>query len=320
VVAVLGPTCLLAGALLLLSTWAPRWDEEIQNGYCVVRVTHRSGDVTEYRYNEPLTTAEGLFVSEQWTKAFEEQGVCQTVRYRHQRMGTPFPMVAGFVRQGPARGLLISRGPQSDPYEFESFVLDHIVWSGVVGNTLAWGAGAIACLVGGSALWTALASRARVVRRALRIAAIVACLAVGGLWLWSGCHSAYVTDHFRYECQMKAGVLSLSVSFEPDLEPGTHISGYAVPSGNGFRLRWAVPSSEHVRGQYLCVELPIWLLLSGMLLGAVVLFHLTRPRRAPGTCQMCGYNLTGNVSGRCPECGTTVPGGPAGPADDRMAP
>jgi hypothetical protein len=26
----------------------------------------------------------------------------------------------------------------------------------------------------------------------------------------------------------------------------------------------------------------------------------------PGTCPQCGYNLTGNVTGRCPECGTCV--------------
>jgi undecaprenyl pyrophosphate phosphatase UppP len=26
-----------------------------------------------------------------------------------------------------------------------------------------------------------------------------------------------------------------------------------------------------------------------------------------GRCQKCGYDLTGNVSGRCPECGTPVP-------------
>ncbi len=25
-----------------------------------------------------------------------------------------------------------------------------------------------------------------------------------------------------------------------------------------------------------------------------------------GTCPYCGYNLTGNVSGVCPECGTAV--------------
>lgn len=26
-------------------------------------------------------------------------------------------------------------------------------------------------------------------------------------------------------------------------------------------------------------------------------------RLSPGLCQNCGYNLTGNTSGRCPECG-----------------
>ncbi len=27
----------------------------------------------------------------------------------------------------------------------------------------------------------------------------------------------------------------------------------------------------------------------------------------PGHCQRCGYDLTGNVSGICPECGTPIP-------------
>lgn len=31
-------------------------------------------------------------------------------------------------------------------------------------------------------------------------------------------------------------------------------------------------------------------------------------------CCVCGYNLTGNVSGVCPECGTPVPSGTAPPA------
>lgn len=26
----------------------------------------------------------------------------------------------------------------------------------------------------------------------------------------------------------------------------------------------------------------------------------------PGHCLTCGYNLTGNISGRCPECGTPI--------------
>ncbi len=33
--------------------------------------------------------------------------------------------------------------------------------------------------------------------------------------------------------------------------------------------------------------------------------YLTIP--TPGHCQRCGYDLTGNVSGTCPECGTGIP-------------
>ena len=36
--------------------------------------------------------------------------------------------------------------------------------------------------------------------------------------------------------------------------------------------------------------------------------ELRRQRRAMGLCVRCGYDLTGNVSGVCPECGNTVRG------------
>ncbi len=31
-------------------------------------------------------------------------------------------------------------------------------------------------------------------------------------------------------------------------------------------------------------------------------------RPPPGHCQACGYDLIGNVSGTCPECGSSLPG------------
>jgi len=54
---------------------------------------------------------------------------------------------------------------------------------------------------------------------------------------------------------------------------------------------------------------PVWLLVIvtslipvGLGLRRVVATH----RRATGTCPICSYNLTGNTSGVCPECGTPI--------------
>jgi len=58
---------------------------------------------------------------------------------------------------------------------------------------------------------------------------------------------------------------------------------------------------------------PWWLLVGGLLMiGNVVSAYPTaRSASKPQAvlaCQRCGYDLTGNVSGVCPECGTGVPG------------
>lgn len=47
---------------------------------------------------------------------------------------------------------------------------------------------------------------------------------------------------------------------------------------------------------------------AGFLIGALVERYprRRRPRRGSPRCAQCGYNLTGNVSGRCPECGTSI--------------
>ena len=40
-----------------------------------------------------------------------------------------------------------------------------------------------------------------------------------------------------------------------------------------------------------------------------VTFYLLRPSKPPPShvCVACGYNLTGNTSGTCPECGSPIP-------------
>lgn len=69
-------------------------------------------------------------------------------------------------------------------------------------------------------------------------------------------------------------------------------------------------------------EVPFMLLLYGTTV-AVVLFPVLGLRRAArlakslqGCCHSCGYDLRGNVSGRCPECGTGVESS-TGASDDQ---
>ena len=57
--------------------------------------------------------------------------------------------------------------------------------------------------------------------------------------------------------------------------------------------------------------LPLWMpmLLAGI--PTVLLWWLDRRRAAPGHCAKCGYNLTGNVTGVCAECGAVTNGAAA---------
>jgi hypothetical protein len=54
--------------------------------------------------------------------------------------------------------------------------------------------------------------------------------------------------------------------------------------------------------------IPQWSVLTvvAMPFAAWFLLRLCRRGRPLGRCSACGYNLTGNISGVCPECGTPV--------------
>jgi hypothetical protein len=51
------------------------------------------------------------------------------------------------------------------------------------------------------------------------------------------------------------------------------------------------------------LSMPYWLMMVCVGLPTGFLWWRDRRRRPLGHCQQCGYDLTGNVSGRCPECG-----------------
>ena len=49
--------------------------------------------------------------------------------------------------------------------------------------------------------------------------------------------------------------------------------------------------------------MPLWIPLLVIAVPTTLLWWRGRRRVPPDHCQQCGYNLTGNVSGVCPECG-----------------
>ena len=55
-----------------------------------------------------------------------------------------------------------------------------------------------------------------------------------------------------------------------------------------------------------CFITPLWLPLVMIGIPTAVFFIRNRRRFPRGHCEKCGYNLTGNLSGTCPECGTKV--------------
>lgn len=74
-----------------------------------------------------------------------------------------------------------------------------------------------------------------------------------------------------------------------------------------LELQWLPKWRFGYTGEWL-VLIPLWI----PLLVVFLIFLLYRRRSGMvgvSACKRCGYNLTGNVSGVCPECGTAVEGG-----------
>lgn len=78
----------------------------------------------------------------------------------------------------------------------------------------------------------------------------------------------------------------------------------------GFGSVWLYRDSDHHNTREWGFEFPFWLVPLVLAAIALVMALRTRKRAPSGGCVACGYNLTGNLSGICPECGSKIPEGP----------
>jgi hypothetical protein len=90
---------------------------------------------------------------------------------------------------------------------------------------------------------------------------------------------------------------------------GLKLPGLTLTAGRAtwiaWRPRWEQSSStgSSVTLAYWWMMLPLWMPFLIVAVPTGVLWWRDRRRIPPGHCENCGYNLTGNVSGVCPECG-----------------
>jgi hypothetical protein len=139
----------------------------------------------------------------------------------------------------------------------------------------------------------------------LLLASLLTSGIVAALWLVGSVWCVGFTDG-RYGIQLDRSALVLSTVYEREGVQTGWESGFAPAR----RFRWELPHLASCAlstfGQWHELVLPCWVLFGVSATPAVILLWRHRRRCLPGFCRKCGYNLTGNVSGRCPECGTEV--------------
>ena len=150
-------------------------------------------------------------------------------------------------------------------------------------------------------------------RRAASRASAALALLFLSLWLLSGWRlltwRCGLGDH-RFEFTAAMGLLSFQHWRTSDRVPGESLIPGAfsatpyIEEGPAPSWYWWTSRIFQRSAGTVAISIPLWLpfLASAALAGA-----LARRRRPPGACPRCGYDLTGNTTSICPECGFATP-------------
>ena len=148
-------------------------------------------------------------------------------------------------------------------------------------------------------------------RKRFKIAGLVLSIMMLGLWVFSVMFvSYYVAPSGQWSLAIEFGRIRFA-DFQASNPGWTCLPFYS----NWKEIKVTMPWTEFARawlglglpgkhggGRFLT---PVWLLVVTVGLPTAILWWRDRPPKA-GFCMVCKYNLTGNVSCTCPECGTAV--------------
>ncbi len=134
---------------------------------------------------------------------------------------------------------------------------------------------------------------------------VLCCALIAGLWVFSEFRT-FVWKHD--DSHRSTGMILEPGGIEYWINPGADW----IDENSDWGILRSVPEptwadyweASFASNGFRC---PFWIPLVLIALPTIGLFILDRRRHRPGHCATCGYDLTGNSSGKCPECGATTP-------------
>jgi len=160
----------------------------------------------------------------------------------------------------------------------------------------------------------AIRRRSRV-RRMVKWVGLVLCLlmlVISAINVWSSVHwhSRYhglAKNRYVLEWSLSGGAIFVGAFSERVVRQ----AGWPRP---GFKLTgphdwvWRPSLMDHLASPTWLVGavVPLWIPFVAVSMPTALLWWRDRRRIPPGHCRKCGYDLTGNVSGVCPECGERI--------------
>ncbi len=150
------------------------------------------------------------------------------------------------------------------------------------------------------------------IRRILKWTGLIACVLIVVAW---GVSLRWRVE--RYESHIHATLLGGQVYVywfsgqKQATAAGRWRVSWSSTSSFGYGFRWPYANYEpspdppySIRQPLWQVILPLWLPLLIAAIPTAFLWHRDRRCHPLGHCRKCGYDLRGNESGRCSECGT----------------
>lgn len=135
----------------------------------------------------------------------------------------------------------------------------------------------------------------------LRWCGVLASVSITSTWLfsaWQGCF--YLMQRPAHKDTLTFWISRGCLGFEKFPKP---VGGGLFWRQRTYPLRWM---PLYIAGYgYASIIVPLWIPFLLVAVPTALLFWRDR-RMPPGHCKKCRYDLTGNQSGVCPECGTPV--------------